>query len=357
MVNLRNKNYTVLYIKKGGFHMKRFKHSRLQLLIIYLLIYIFIMTFVSYNNKQSTYDMISNRLYYDNGLKIKNPETINWNQMQFDKKNYGMYIELDQYSRVQMADTSKRNPPMIGGYYPQHSESIPKAVVGRNIYKYWVTEKNGKKWIRCLGQDFEVVGVVGTDYVSSCDELTILFGAKFNSHTEGKPVVMDAKDPKDLSAIADKITSKNPDIELQKNDLAGTARLTKNSYYFKLFYMETILLVGSAIILLGKLQWEKYRNRRKVYFMLGIPTKRVIIYQTVEIVALNIISFIISIILGQLINVFQVSMFIQILQISLIVTFFSCISIQMFLVMEKINLNKTQINLHKYLNKKGNHKC
>lgn len=268
-----------------------------------------------------------------------------------------MYIELDQYSRVQMADTSKKNPPMIWGYYPQHSESIPKAVVGRNIYKYRVTEKNEKKWIRRLGQDFEVVGVVGTDYVSSCDELTILFGAKFNSHIEGKPVVMDAKDPKDLSAIADKITSKNPDIELQKNDLAGTARLTKNSYYFNLFYMETILLVGSAIILLGKLQWEKYRNRRKVYFMLGIPTKRVIIYQTVEIVALNIISFIISIILGQLINVFQVSMFIQILQISLIVTFFSCISIQMFLLMEKINLNKTQINLHKYLNKKGYHKC
>lgn len=66
--------------------MKRFKHSRLQLLIIYLLIYIFTMTFVSYNNKQSTYDMISNRLYYDNGLMIKNPQTINWNQMQFDKK-------------------------------------------------------------------------------------------------------------------------------------------------------------------------------------------------------------------------------------------------------------------------------
>lgn len=327
-------------IKIKGELMREFRRSTINMIIIHTLIYMFIITCFSYYSKQTIYDMLSNRLYYDNIVIVNNAQGIDWKQKQY-QGNYRVFAEIDECCRAVVFDMSNWEPPMIWGYYPKSIDTDSKAVVGKNINEGQVIEESGKKWITLLDQKFEVVGVVGANYITSCDDLIILFGLELNQQNlKRKTIVIDAEYPQYLDIIKEDIVQKNPEVEFIKGDYKGTARLTKNSYFFKLLNIEMILLVVFTLVLLGKYQYGRYHNIRRVYEMLGIPIVRVIIYEEFESIAVNVISFIISVILGFWLKIAERSDLVNIVQFGSIITFFSCALILFFLVVDYCHVKK-----------------
>ena len=158
--------------------MRVIRKSLVFYFFINIAIYILLTGFLLYFEKQTDYDLLSNQLYYDNILLIYNGGNIDWTDVG-DSEQYRVYVEVNPNCRALIKDTSKWTPPMLTGYYPKE-EMGAVAVIGQNVEKEIYPAVNGVQWIHLIGQEFRVTGVVGAEYATSCDDLIILFGARFN---------------------------------------------------------------------------------------------------------------------------------------------------------------------------------
>ncbi|GAU76552.1 hypothetical protein [Fusibacter sp. 3D3] len=317
--------------------MRRFKRSILYMIIINTIIYMLLIAFLSYEAKQTTYDRLSNQLYFDNILILNNAQAINWDKKSY-KEAHRVYVEINPYCRALIKDTSDWIPPMRSGYYPSANGEGLKAIVGKNIYNTKVIEKNGAHWIECLDQKFEVTGVVGTDYITSSDDVVILFGFNFDAlNLLEKTIVVDTEDAKYADLISKDLAVENPEVSVHRGTIKGTARLTKSSYFYKLLYTETIFLAILTLILFGKYLHEQYKNTRQVYMLLGIPLFRVITYEAAEVFLANFISVTVSVFIGDSMRLFETNPLGALLKISANVTLFSCALILIFFFIDRIH--------------------
>ncbi len=328
--------------------MSGFKQTRILMLLIFTLIYSFINLFVFYQEKQIKYDMLSNQLYYENAFMIENSELVDWNKIDLSRRTYGLYIEITEHVRVELRDSSKRNPPMLWGKYPSNGKDKQKAVVGRNIYDKLIAEGRSGEGLECLGQRFEIVGVVGADYRSACDDLIVLFNPEMDEAFSMKPMVIDVKNKRDLEGIEKLVMDINPGVRFVKRELTGTARVTRSSYYFRLLYIELIVLIALSLFLTNKLQWESYGKKRKVYFILGFSENGLWMQQIVEMLLTNVMALGISMLIGKAIHIVTRDSLETILQIDSKILFLACSLVFLFVGIEKMNVNKIKMVIYGY---------
>lgn len=318
--------------------MKFIKRTTLLMLLICLLIYSFITALLTYDSKQTLYDQLSNRMYSDNNIVLVDDKPADWVNEKYDGE-YRLYAEIDDYSRIMIQDTSSWAPPMISGYFPKGENTDLKAVVGKSINDTNTTNADGKKWIEYFGQQFEVVGVAGTDYITSCDYLIILFGIKPDPDSlQGARIVLDADNKNTASRIKDEILNKNQSVTVHDGISKGTGRLTKNSFFYKLIIAESILLVTFSLSSFLRYRYEKDKIVRYVYMFHGITPLKIIMRESAEIIAANLISLLISIIVLHLLNLPCLN---RILCISVSMTLFSCALIVFFFTANKFLKNKS----------------
>ncbi len=317
--------------------MKLFKRSLIYMIMINTIIYMLLIAFVSYEAKQTDYDRLSNQLYFDNILILNNAQAVNWEQKLF-KGAYRVSVEINEYCRALIIDTSSWMPPMISGYYPSTSEDGLKAVVGKNIYSKKVIEENGANWISLLNQKFEVTGVVGTDYITSSDDVVILFGINFDDlNPLEETIIIDGEDAKYIDYISKNLAIENPEVVVHRGNAKGTSRLTKSSYFYRLLYIETVFLVALTLIIFTKHAYEQYNNTRQVYRLLGIPISQVIMCELEEVLIANLIAIAISVFIGNLMGIFEMSQLNPVLWHGTVVTLFSCTLVFIFLLIDSVH--------------------
>lgn len=326
--------------------MKWINRSTVFMLLFFIPIYIFLVVFLTYISKQTLYDLLSNRLYTNNNIILVDSQSADWINEQYDGK-YRLYVEIDDYSRVLVQNTSTWIPPMLSGYFPKTGENELKAVVGKNVDENNTININGRKQIECLGRSFEVTGVIGTDYVTSCDNLIILFGLDFKpDDLKGMNIVLDADNQKTVSFIADKIMKDNPSVTANNGVLKGSARLTKNSYFYRLIVIESVFLTAFSLLSFLRYWYEKHKKIRYVYMIHGIMPVRVIMNELSRVVAVNLISLGIVFLLSYMFGFYVLNQLKQILTISILLTLFSCASIAFFFFIDNIKniLGKRKIS-------------
>lgn len=306
------------------------------MLLFFVLVYIFLIVFLTYVSEQTLYDRLSNRLYTNNNIILVDSQNAEWLNEQYDGE-YRLYVEIDDYSRVLVQNTSTWIPPMLSGYFPKTDENELKAVVGKNIDENNTININGQKQIECLGRSFEVTGVIGTDYMTSCDNLIILFGLDFKpADLKGKNIVLDADNQKTVSFIADKIMKDNPSVNANNGVLKGTARFTKNSYFYRLIVIESVFLTAFSLLSFLRYWYEKHKKIRYVYMIHGIMPVRIIMNELLRVVAVNLISLAIVFLSSCILGFYVLNQLKQILTISVLITLFSCASIVFFFFIDNI---------------------
>lgn len=280
--------------QKIGDDMRVIRKSLVFYFFINIAIYILLTGFLLYFEKQTDYDLLSNQLYYDNILLIYNGGNIDWTDVG-DSEQYRVYVEVNPNCRALIKDTSKWTPPMLTGYYPKE-EMGAVAVIGQNVEKEIYPAVNGVQWIYLIGQEFRVTGVVGAEYATSCDDLIILFGARFNeSDLEHIIYIVDVKTQTGAQKMAKSLIARYPEIQIQHGAIKGTARLTKSSYFYRLLIIELLFITFFSIYISGRLMHEKYDMNYKVYQIYGLPLIFILIKRDLEILVINIISlFVVS---------------------------------------------------------------
>lgn len=322
----------------GEEYMRLIKKSIVFFVIINISIYIILTGFLIYSEKQTNYDRLSNKLYYDNILLVENGGNIDWDQEMYSEQ-YKVYIEISSNCRALIKDTSKWTPPMLSGYYPKEIVG-KKAVIGKNVEKNVQKNIQGEQWINIMEQDFYVTGVVGDEYATSCDDLIILFGAQFEkSDLDNIVYIVDVRTKKGAQNIAKSLIEKYPEIQIQHGSIKGTARLTKSSYFYKLLIIELLFIVLFSLFIFGKFRHEKYATNYKVYQIFGIPITYVWIKTEIEVIITNMISLFITSIVGYLTGLFTSSELNNLIFISIVITILSCILETVFFWKEKIKLS------------------
>lgn len=261
--------------------------------IINIIIYILLTGFLLYSEKQTNYDRLSNKLYYDNILLVYNGENIDWTDVG-GSEQYRVYVEINSNCRALIKDTSKWTPPMLSGYYPKE-EMEATAVVGKNVKKIICSDAEGNQWINFIGQEFRVTGVVGAEYATACDDLIILFGAQFNeSDLDNIIYIVDVETQAGAKKMVKSLIARYPEIQIQQGVIRGTARLTKSSYFYRLLMIELLFITFFSIFILGKFRHKKYDMNYKVYQICGLPLILVLIKEEREILATNFISLFVT---------------------------------------------------------------
>lgn len=260
----------------------------LYMAVVNTLLFLFLFAFISFDEQQTAYDYLSNKLYFENLLLLHDPENVNWNHSVFSN-NCRVSYELNEKYRFILKDTTNWVPPMLEGAYPNGAEGEPVAVVGKNITDTLIIE-NGQNYLDYHGQQYRVVGVIGTDYFTSCDDMTILFGGHIGDYEKGV-LFIDSPDSNCINRIEDYLNENAFGTKTERGNIKGTARLTKTSYFFRMFYIEAALLAGLTLVAFGN-QWNKKREKiRIVYFIHGLPLFREILLEMVETVFANIFAF------------------------------------------------------------------
>lgn len=251
----------------------------------------FLFSFFVYNEKQTMYDVLSNKLYFDKFLIVDSSNEIKWLDELFNEK-CRIFIEINETCRALIMDNIKWIPPMLSGYYPTTSETGHKAVVGKSVYDNCFMDQNNTYFVEFIDQRFEVVGVIDSNGISSVDNSIILFGLNLSiDELSGYKVIIDTKYDKELNDVANKLKDNRPTIIFSYGQTSGTSRLTKTSFYFKLLYVQTFLLTVFTLVFWGHYWYNKYRLSRKTYFLLGIPPIRIISSELLEVLIVNVASF------------------------------------------------------------------
>lgn len=277
----------------------------IYMMIVNTLLFLFLFAFSTFDEQQSTYDCLSNKMYFANILRIYDPININWDNPLFND-NCRVSYELNENSRVVLKDTTNWRPPMLEGYYPEGGENEPIAVVGKNVTDILIAE-NGQKFLEYYGQRYRVTGVVGTEYITSCDDVIILFSTEVCDYGKGVYLI-DSADPGCINRIEDYFKENSLETKIERGNIKGTARLTKTSYFFRMFYIEAAVLTGLTLLAFGN-QWNERRERiRVIYFIHGLPVIRIVLLEMLETIFANIVAFCFALSLTALIGIYEVKM-------------------------------------------------
>lgn len=289
---------------------------------INIVIYILLTGFLLYSEKQTTYDRLSNQLYYDNILLVYNGKNIDWDNVE-GSEQYKVYVEVNSNCRILIKDTSKWTPPMLSGYYPKE-EMGSVAIVGKNAKEMAYLDAKSNQWINFIGQEFRVTGIVGAEYTTACDDLVILFGAQLKeSDLDNIIYIVDVKTQMGAQKMVKSLISEYPEIQIQQGAIRGTARLTKSSYFYRLLIAELLFITVFSIFIIGKLRHKKYDMSYKVYQICGLPLIFILIKGELEILVKNIISLFITIGVGYIGGLLTRSQFKNVIWISMGITILS----------------------------------
>lgn len=275
--------------------MKISKPYILVSILITIVINIMFIFFISYKHLQETYDIISNNLYFENKVIIQNEEPINWDTEKFTGK-YRIIAEINKNSRLIIADTTNWIPPLRLGYYPKAaSVSVPRsAIIGKNLQNNSLSNVS-KNSIKYFDKTFKITGIIGTEYITLCDDLVILFGLKYEDlKPYAHQIIIDSPDEYNINQIIKQIELKYPNTIISQTESKGTARITKTSYFCKLLYFELLSLTFFTLLFIAIYFHAKSRNKTFVYYLLGLSTTRILFFSVFEIILTNIISFILS---------------------------------------------------------------
>jgi hypothetical protein len=301
-----------------------------------VLLHLFLLLFLSYSVEQTLYDELSNRLYSENNVVLVDNQDVEWVNIHIEEE-YRLFVELTNNCRALLKNTSSWMPPMISGYIPNAGDLGLKAVVGKNALNS-VVEIEEKKYFKFQSCFYEICGVVGVEYPTSCDDLIILFGVDFSPHDlRGMELILDADDERSVSAVKNIITSTFPSVSLFNGVLKGSARLTKGSFFYQLLEGEAMILVALSLMSLMKYLHEKKKATRYTYCILGVLPHKIIIREIAGVFVLNLLAVMAVIILAPLLNVVGFEQFNLILVVGMSVTMFSCLSKVLLFVLDSFS--------------------
>lgn len=312
------------------------RKSTVAYFIVSVIVYFLCMGFGAYYEKQTEYDRLSNQLYYDNILIIYNGQNIDWDRID-NSKEYRVYVEIDPNCRVLIKDTSRWTPPMLLGEYFKELK-VQQAVIGKNIESSTYVNESGQKTINYIGQKFHVIGTIGTDYITSCDDLIILSGVKFESDVNNI-YVLDVKTESDAEDMSRILLKKYPEIQIQRGVIRGTARITKKAYFCKLLIIETIAIITLALFIILKLRHIRYDLNIKVYYINGLSLRKIICIDLAEIMFINAITFGISAFTGYYLGVIKNNIKYQLGMFTVMMVFTIVIDLS-FWIVKVLDINK-----------------
>lgn len=325
--------------------MKILKRSILIATLVTVTINIMFISFISYKDLQDTYDRISNNLYFENKVIIQNETPINWHKENFSGK-YRITAEIDDNCRLIIADTTNWIPPLLSGYYPKSSnDSFPlSAIIGKNLQNKTISD-TVKNSIIYFEKTFNITGIVGTEYITSCDDLVILFGLNYDDFKHySHNIIIDSPNKHDIKEIIEQINAKYPNATMIQTKSKGTSRITHTSYFCRLLYFEIVILTIFTLLFISFYFHEKCRNKTFVYYLFGLSPIRIILFSIFELILINTISFILSFLVAIYIFNLGISQLCNYFFANVLYTFFEIIIITFLYNLQLRNLILLPLN-------------
>lgn len=243
--------------------------SLLSHILVLISLYTLIFSFLIYRDKQTQYDQLSNQFYFDHILIVRGIDQKDIAELS-DSVEFRVSLSLDQQTRLILKDSIKQIPTLREGNYPSDLTG-PVALVGRNIFKMTPVGRNGSQWIKAIGQSFPIVGVLGADYPTSCDDLTLLYGANLDStNLRDSVLIIDVKSERGAQRLADQLRKRNPKIQIEEGRIKGVARLTKNGFFYRLLIQEGVFILLLSTLFLSLFERRRLRNSVQIYRMEGL---------------------------------------------------------------------------------------
>ncbi|MFW5436300.1 ABC transporter permease [Paenibacillus apiarius] len=266
------------------------REGTLYLVILYSLMSMIIVTASYYIAKQEELNILSRGLYAEDNLFFVIEDTdltdIPWNDLSA-AQSYTIFKELQtgkETIRAVYYNQDTYQPPIRSGrYFNKHDFYAGKrvAVVGAEIERDNIVDKQGKPYLTYQGEQFEIIGKMGASYPSFIDHMILLnLDAVDQQHHYDSSIYA-------INAQAGNTLIKNGllpigDAEMKvrmfKRGDSGSQRFLGTDLYSNMIVLAiTVLLIGSSILF--ALHWMKRKQQElHVLWIAGIqhrhPFKR-----------------------------------------------------------------------------------
>jgi len=254
----------------------------MRILKIILLVSIFLMAFLihsvqSYTHSESVHVLIANRLYTVWSVELE--EIGDWLQVAEQlPSNTRLFLEYKEQSQIRtFIQNGNWVPPMISGeFFTNNGTGTNQAVVGSRHYN------SGNMFIEIYGVKYEIIGILGSGFVSSIDNMILINGIP--EHFEIVNVVVDARTPRDLRYL--------DNFEFySRHDAMTPQTILNNELLSNSVKQSTLALLFILSILMAHVYLKLTKTKSDVYRMVGISSLKIFIKNTSEYIVIILMAY------------------------------------------------------------------
>lgn len=265
------------------------RSSTLWVATLYLLLGLIVASFSYYQVKQNELNALSRSLYNENSIPfiVKNHEKpVDWSKID-TSQSYTIFAELETIKvKSELQDirgiyfkNDTYFPPLVSGRFFNHTDFYNNkkvAVIGKNVDKTNVTEKNNKYYYQYQSENYEIIGTMGAEYSSKLDNTILLNIDGVSSESlQSKFHVLDISKnpitPDGVLKFKDNTLSVNV---FDRGDSGSTRSLNMDVFHLMILIFIILILISSSFIF--TYYWiEKKKTEILILWQSGITTNQI----------------------------------------------------------------------------------
>lgn len=263
------------------------------LVLLFLTIFIFQNILCLYISKQTTITMETNRLLSTHHIEVDNQDLYENIKDEFSHTAYWMYkdISVDFNERIfafYSNDYSSVLLPKSSGDIFQ-KENSKEALIGDKIK----TIKNeGKEWIKYKDNTYQVIGRIGFIENSPVNNYILINDTSYFETETNEEVLFDSVDDKKLDEL-------NELDDVHRNNY-GVERMFAISSYTNIIRNFSLILIISMSIITSIAFIRMRKDENKLKFHIGISSYKLVLYDLISIILINILFILCSILFHKL---------------------------------------------------------
>lgn len=263
------------------------------LALLFLSIFIFQNILCLYLNKQTTITMETNALLSTHHIEVDDQDLYENIKDELSHTTYWMYkdISVDFNERIfafYSNDYSSVLLPKSSGDIFQ-KENSKEALIGDKIK----TIKNeGKEWIKYEDNTYQVVGRIGFIENSPVNNYILINDTSYFETEINEEILFDSVDDKKLDEL-------NEFDDVHRNNY-GVERMFAISSYTNIIRNFSLILIISMSIITSIAFIRMRKDENKLKFHIGISSYKLVLYDLISIILINILFILCSILFHNL---------------------------------------------------------
>ena len=233
-------------------------HKQGLIFSLFLAINLFFFFYLNYTVVERLQMLISNRLYCTWNLVLQDSDLdINQISEQLPNGSRAFFEHTEDGNLRFVYQKGDWKLPLVSGHSFDSNVDLPQALVGINVKNNLENED----YIVFGDIKYEVVGILGTNYPSSLDNLTLI--NKINETLPIERVVIDTENPRDIENVAQLF---NVSVF---NENRALSRFLNSDIFKQLIMINVVIILVILIVISGYLYFNLYKKNDYVLYLLG----------------------------------------------------------------------------------------